>query len=134
MRDLAAGYHGPWDAIRASLGPDTPVSYTRYSAMLLPSPWHRGHVVLAGDAVHACPPTMAQGAAMGLEDAFVLAETLRERPADDAALQAYADRRLPRVQTVVEGSVQLADWQLRHEPGDVGALMRRTTALLAQPA
>ena len=134
VRELAAGYHRPWDAIRASLSPDTPISYTRYSAMLLPPPWHRGHVVLVGDAVHACPPTMAQGAAMGLEDALVLVETLRDRPADDAALRAYADRRLPRVQAVVDGSVRMAEWQLRHEPGDVGALMRHTSALLAQPA
>jgi len=76
VRGLAAGYHGPWDEIRAGLTPDTPVNYTRYSELLLAPPWHRGRVVLIGDAVHACPPTMAQGAAQALEDAAVLAHLM----------------------------------------------------------
>eukprot|EP00177_Eucheuma_denticulatum_P008764 GFKZ01015917.1.p1 GENE.GFKZ01015917.1~~GFKZ01015917.1.p1 ORF type:complete len:533 (+),score=53.18 GFKZ01015917.1:83-1600(+) len=35
-------------------------------------PWHHRRVVLAGDAIHAFPPFLAQGSAMGLEDAFEL--------------------------------------------------------------
>ncbi len=135
VRDLAAGYHGPWDDIRASLTPDTPTSYTRYSALLVPPPWHRGRVVFIGDAVHACPPTMAQGAAQALEDAAVLAAMLiTADTVDDTLLTGYARRRLPRVRAVVDASVQMAEWQLKHERGDVPALMVRTNRLLAQPA
>jgi len=36
----------------------------------------RGRVLLIGDAAHATSPNMAQGAAMALEDALVLAEYL----------------------------------------------------------
>ena len=113
---------------------DTPVSYARYSELLVEAPWHRGRTVLIGDAVHACPPTMAQGAAMALEDASVLAEVvLAAGPGlDDAVLTGFARRRVPRARAVVEGSVQIVDWQLARERGDVPALMARTGAMLAE--
>ena len=38
--------------------------------------WQDGHAVLIGDACHPTLPFMAQGAAMGLEDAVVLARCL----------------------------------------------------------
>ena len=58
--------------------------------------WVRGRVVLIGDAAHATSPNMAEGAAMALEDALVLAECLR-RPGDiPAALAAFEARRRPR--------------------------------------
>jgi 2-polyprenyl-6-methoxyphenol hydroxylase-like FAD-dependent oxidoreductase len=38
--------------------------------------WHRGRVVLIGDAAHATAPVWAQGAALAAEDALVLAELL----------------------------------------------------------
>jgi len=135
VRGLAADYHGPWDEVRNGLTANTPVSYTRYSELLLPPPWHRGRVVLIGDAVHACPPTMAQGAAQALEDAAVLAEMLTGNgTADDALLTAYANRRYPRARAVVQGSMQMVTWQLRRERGDATGLMARTNQLLAQPA
>lgn len=40
------------------------------------STWHRGRLVVIGDAAHATGPVWAQGAAMALEDALVLAEVL----------------------------------------------------------
>ena len=41
--------------------------------------WHRGRVVLIGDAAHATAPVWAQGAALAAEDALVLAELLATR-------------------------------------------------------
>ena len=38
--------------------------------------WHKGRLVLVGDAAHATGPVWAQGVAMALEDATVLAELL----------------------------------------------------------
>nr|WP_304515574.1 FAD-dependent monooxygenase [Acetobacter papayae] len=35
--------------------------------------WHQGRTVLLGDACHPMKPHMAQGAAMAVEDAAVLA-------------------------------------------------------------
>jgi 2-polyprenyl-6-methoxyphenol hydroxylase-like FAD-dependent oxidoreductase len=93
-------------------------------------------VVLIGDAAHSCPPTIAQGAAMGLEDALVLAELLLDTDTvDDALWQHFTERRLPRAKAVVEASVQLADWQLQHDrDGDVPGLMRRVAELVSTPA
>lgn len=132
---LASTYHGPWDEIRSMLEPDTPIGYTRYSEILVPPPWHRGRTVVIGDAVHACPPTLAQGAAQALEDALVLADVLTAAGAmNDEALTSFAARRYPRAEVVVRASVQMADWQLRHEQGDVPGLMGRVNAILVAPA
>lgn len=91
--------------------------------------------MLIGDAVHSCPPTLAQGAAQSLEDAWVLAELLLAGGLDhgtDDVLAGFARRRLPRVQAVVDASMQILDWQLRHERGDVPGLMSRTARTLAR--
>jgi 2-polyprenyl-6-methoxyphenol hydroxylase-like FAD-dependent oxidoreductase len=60
----------------------------------------REHVVLIGDAAHATSPNMAQGAAMGLEDALVLSDCLHKIPAIPAALAAFEARRRPRTDWV----------------------------------
>ncbi|CUR58695.1 putative Monooxygenase, FAD-binding [metagenome] len=45
--------------------------------------WHRGRLVLIGDAAHATGPVWAQGVAMALEDALALGRLLTSTPADD---------------------------------------------------
>jgi FAD-dependent urate hydroxylase len=62
--------------------------------------WTRGRVVLVGDAAHATSPNMAEGAAMALEDALVLAECLRGLETIPAALSAFEARRRPRTDWV----------------------------------
>lgn len=64
--------------------------------------WSDGRVTLLGDACHPIPPFQAQGAAMALEDAVVLARALaREGVAPEAALQAYEAARKPRTKKVL---------------------------------
>jgi 2-polyprenyl-6-methoxyphenol hydroxylase-like FAD-dependent oxidoreductase len=136
MRRLAEPYHGPWDEVRDSLGPDSRINYTWFTQHLVDGPWNRGRVVLIGDAVHSCPPTIAQGAAMSLEDAAVLAELLLAADAiDDDLWRRFTDRRLERARTVVEASTQLADWLLAHDrSGDVPGLIRRVAEVVSVPA
>ena len=82
--------------------------------------WHRGRVVLIGDAAHSCPPTLAQGAAQALEDAAVLAELLISADRLDEQLwAAFTARRFERAKSVVEASNQLGQWLLDHVRGDV---------------
>jgi 2-polyprenyl-6-methoxyphenol hydroxylase-like FAD-dependent oxidoreductase len=91
--------------------------------------------VLIGDAAHTCPPTIAQGGAMALEDAVVLAELLTQRDALDEQLwEAFTARRYERAKTVVDASNSLAQWQLDHVQGDIPALMRSIAVLTSQPA
>ena len=136
MRRLAASYHGPWDEIRESLDDSSRVNYTRFTQHLVDGPWNRGRVVLIGDAAHSCPPTIAQGAAMALEDATVLAELLIAADTlDDTVWTAFSDRRLARVGLIVEASVQLCDWLLSHDRNaDVPGLMRSVSTVVTQPA
>ena len=73
--------------------------------------WADGTVALLGDAVHAMLPFAAQGAAMAIEDAAVLAKCLSERPDDgaealSAALKRYARLRRPRVARVQRSARQ----------------------------
>jgi len=62
--------------------------------------WHRGRVVLIGDAAHAGPPNMGEGGCMAMEDAFVLADVLRTATSVEPALEAYVLRRRPRADWV----------------------------------
>ncbi|WP_439381124.1 FAD-dependent oxidoreductase [Amycolatopsis lexingtonensis] len=135
MRQLASAYHGPWDEIRAALDDPDRIHYTWFETHVLPAPWHRGRVVLIGDAAHSCPPTLAQGGAQALEDAAVLAELLTGHDVVDERLwAAFTDRRHARAKAVVDASNQLGQWLLDREPGDVPGLMRRITELVSQPA
>lgn len=135
MKELSQAYHGPWDEIRETLTDPSRVNYTWFETHVLPAPWNRGRVVLIGDAAHTCPPTIAQGGAQALEDAYALTDLLRTRDVLDAGLwDAFHARRFDRAKTVVDASNQLAQWQLDHVQGDIPGLMRSIAVLTSQPA
>ena len=135
VRGLASTYHGPWDAIRESMTDPARIHYAVLESHLLGAPWNRGRIVLIGDAAHTFPPTLAQGAAMALEDAAVLAELLLDSEELDGELwAAFAERRQERVRAIVDWSLQLCRWQLDGERGDVAGLTARVTRLVSQPA
>ncbi|MEU0550553.1 FAD-dependent monooxygenase [Micromonospora sp. NPDC005979] len=98
LRELFADYRGPVPEVldtldRVDVGITDEVELGR---------WHRGRVLLVGDAAHATAPTLSQGAAMALEDAVVLAESLRAAGSVEAALMAYESRRRPRTRWVAD--------------------------------
>ncbi|AQH04813.1 salicylate 1-monooxygenase (plasmid) [Burkholderia sp. KK1] len=63
--------------------------------------WSRGNVTLLGDAAHPMLPFLSQGAAMAIEDGYVLARSLGAHGADIAsALRDYEAERLPRTSRV----------------------------------
>ncbi|MFJ3445746.1 FAD-dependent oxidoreductase [Streptomyces sp. NPDC086081] len=134
MRRLTRHYGGFWPEITAHITDPAKVNYTWFDRMLVEDSWHRGRVVLVGDAAHCCPPTLAQGAAMSLEDAWVLAQFLTGGDAwDDALFETYYERRIARVRPVVEASVQIGQWQLDGvRDADVPGLMGRTMAMLRE--
>jgi 2-polyprenyl-6-methoxyphenol hydroxylase-like FAD-dependent oxidoreductase len=59
--------------------------------------WSQDRVVLIGDAAHATAPVWAQGAALAVEDALVLAELLATHKDWSQIGPAYERRRRPRV-------------------------------------
>ncbi len=77
--------------------------------------WSTRRVTLLGDAVHATLPYMAQGAAMAIEDAAVLARALDLDLPLAQALQVYERHRGPRTRRVVEESAEMGELYQIHD-------------------
>ncbi len=96
---------GPWTA-----WPIHTVDSTR--------PWTSRSIALIGDAAHAMTPFAAQGAAMAIEDAAMLAHIIADFPADPTrSLQIWENLRRPRIARVARrGAVNRLAW---HAAGPV---------------
>lgn len=139
LKERGQGYGGIWGEVRDSLADDAIVNYQWIEAICVESPWYRGRTIIIGDAAHACPPLIAQGAAMCSEDAVVLAEMLTSGAAVstvEEVLPAFMERRFPRVKMVLDNSLTLADWEIHPDtPGaDPGRIMGQTLHALVEPA
>jgi salicylate hydroxylase len=64
-------------------------------------PMGQGGVAILGDAAHPTLPFLAQGASMGLEDAWVLADAFASHDSAAAALSAFQVARKPRTTRIV---------------------------------
>jgi salicylate hydroxylase len=64
-------------------------------------PMGQGGVAILGDAAHPTLPFLAQGASMGLEDAWILADRLARHDSVAAGLAAYQAARKPRTTRIV---------------------------------
>lgn len=73
-------------------------------------PWVSGKTALLGDAAHAMLPFLAQGAAMAIEDAAVVASALSASDDVTAALAAYERERKQRVARVAAASARTGAW------------------------
>lgn len=62
--------------------------------------WHRGRMVLVGDAVHAPSNSTGQGASLAIESGIQLARCLRDLPSVEAAFAAYEGLRRTRVEKI----------------------------------
>ena len=72
--------------------------------------WSRdGRITLIGDAAHAMTPFLGQGAAMGIEDAVVLARALELEARQEQALARYEAARMERAHMVQRESNLNAD-------------------------
>ena len=92
--------------------------------------WSLGRITLLGDAAHAMLPFAAQGGAMAIEDAEVLASALIAERDVPTALQAYEAARKPRVIAVVD--LAASNGRIYHLAGMPATL--RDVALKALPA
>ncbi|MEU9508114.1 NAD(P)/FAD-dependent oxidoreductase [Micromonospora sp. NPDC048170] len=99
-----------------------------------------GGVVLLGDAAHAMPPHLGQGACLAFEDAATLASLLRESRLPDAVV-AYDRARRPRAATVVRQTRRMSavlkargPLALRARDAALGALSPRLLSTAATTA
>lgn len=91
-----AGWHPTVTGLIETASDDTLYRWALYDRPPLPT-WGRGCTTLLGDAAHPMLPFMAQGAAMAVEDGWVLARTISDEAGPvEQALTAYAAQRLPR--------------------------------------
>jgi len=79
-----------------------------------PASWSKaGRLVLIGDAAHALAPHAAQGAAMAVEDAVLLAKLIHHVPDTGKALALFEKVRRPRLARVaLRGQFNHFAWQV----------------------
>ena len=97
LRERFAGYADPVPAVLTAI---TDAGLYPHVLHRVPKVWGAGRTTLVGDAAHAFPPTMAQGANQTLEDAWLLTRAL-SLPGDPAELlRRYEHRRTRRVRPI----------------------------------
>jgi 2-polyprenyl-6-methoxyphenol hydroxylase-like FAD-dependent oxidoreductase len=85
--------------------------------------WGSGPATLLGDAAHPILPNLGQGTSQALEDAVVLARSLRDNDDVVAALRSYEDQRAPRTAGLVKFSRNL---------GRLGRLKKRPAVMFRE--
>ena len=137
MRDRLAGFTGFNAELGEQIVDPAGVVYKPMENLLMPAPWGKGRILIIGDAAHASTPHLAQGAAMAIEDAVLLASLLGRDAPIPPLIEEFMARRFDRSRFVVESSDQIAQWEMEHwrgienpnaRPGDL--LHEATVALL----
>ena len=106
----------PLADLAAQITDDDGVVYRPLETFMLEGPWHKGRVVLLGDAVHATTPHLGQGAGMAIEGSLVLAEEIAGAATPEIAFTAYRARRIERCRYIVERSLAICRGQLGKGP------------------
>jgi 2-polyprenyl-6-methoxyphenol hydroxylase-like FAD-dependent oxidoreductase len=110
------------------------VVYRPLESVFVPSPWHRGRVVLIGDAAHAITPHLGQGAAQAVEDAVVLADELQKNASLKESLKSFERRRYERCKLILEASLEIGEQEMHPDAKrDVGPLMAKVGETVVQP-
>ena len=95
-------------------------------------PWSQQNVTMLGDAAHPMLPTLGQGACTALEDAYVIAQCLKDDSDPSAAFQRYEALRFPRTKAIVEESLRSGKMGEVSHPFAVG--LRNTFMKVMSPA
>lgn len=98
-----SGWHGTIQRLIDNMNPDECFKWALFDRTPLRT-WSKGRVTLVGDACHPTLPFVAQGAAMAIEDAAVLADCLDGADDITKALRQYESRRMRRTARIQEQS------------------------------
>lgn len=128
-------YGGLMREMSALITAESPTHYGPLYTSFIDGPWYRNRVILIGDAAHTTPPHLASGAGIAIEDAIVLARSLRQQRDVPEAFDAFMRERFERCRMVIENSRTLARWDLDPAvPGlRVAELSGRTFEALGSP-
>lgn len=134
FRERLAAATGVMADLREQITDSSLVIYRPLESLLLPAPWHRGRVLLIGDAAHCTTPHLGQGAAQAVEDSVVLGELLARDEPLPQLLEEFMQRRFERCKFIVEGSRQLGEWEMNPAPeADAPGLTKKMLSVVAQP-
>lgn len=133
LRERMAGFGGRIGELRDGIRDGDSILYVPIEEMILPPPWHLGRVLLIGDAAHASSPHIAQGAAMAVEDAVVLAELADSELAIPELLDAWMARRYERCKFVQDLSRQVGEDGAETDPRKCAERDRRMKEIFAIP-
>jgi 2-polyprenyl-6-methoxyphenol hydroxylase-like FAD-dependent oxidoreductase len=134
LREMLAPFGGmPAEVRDHHIDDQSEIVFKLVEWLVAPAPWHRGRVVLIGDAAHAVPPHLGQGAAQAIEDGIVLSQALENAASVEGALLEYEARRYERCKFIVEACVQIGEWETHRSPDEdhVGLTQRAIEKMLA---
>jgi 2-polyprenyl-6-methoxyphenol hydroxylase-like FAD-dependent oxidoreductase len=133
--ELLGQFGGLMEKARELFTLESPFHYGPLYSGFLEGSWHRGRVLIIGDAAHATPPHLASGAGIAMEDAIVLPELLAEGNPVEQTLREFNRRRYERCRMVIENSRQLSAWDRDPEMRgpEAGRLTAESWRLLAEP-
>lgn len=130
LRERMQEYTGFIAELREQITDPKQVVYRPMEVIAVPKPWHKGRVMLIGDAAHSGTPHLAEGAAMAIEDSVVLAEMLNSSSEPlQVTLERFVERRIHRTNLVYEtgialGELELKEWHGEHvDPTQHGQMM-----------
>jgi 2-polyprenyl-6-methoxyphenol hydroxylase-like FAD-dependent oxidoreductase len=124
LHTLRTAYAG--DVPGARLAAETPAAALQSVGALHIMPpvphWHRGRMVLVGDAVHAPSNSTGQGASLAMESAIELARCLRDLPDVPTAFTTYETLRRSRVEKIAARGARIGRTKA---PGPLAQRMMR---------
>jgi 2-polyprenyl-6-methoxyphenol hydroxylase-like FAD-dependent oxidoreductase len=136
MRDFMKPFGGITARVRDEFIQPSEVLFRPMELLITPLPWHRGRVVLTGDALHAVTPHLGQGAALAVEDGIVLADVLGSGDSLEADLTEFGERRFERCNLVVDSCAKISEWELhptKKTRADTPVLHRSVTERMMEP-
>lgn len=134
MRAKLAGTAPAIQALAQDITQDSAVVYRPLEGLLVEGPWHKGRIVLLGDAVHATTPHLGQGAGMAIEDSLVLADELSRHDDIETAFTAYHARRFDRCAYIVRASLAICHGQIgKGPPVDNAVATHEMFEMIAEP-
>ena len=136
LRERLSNFTGRFAELVAAIVDPAQVVRRPVHVLMADAPWHRGRTVLIGDAVHTPSPQLISGAAIAIEDAVLLAETLGTGYDDDdlpALLDKFAARRYGRCAAVVDASIRMSELERAGRHPEAHGVQGQAFRALAAP-
>ncbi|HRI80274.1 MAG TPA: FAD-dependent monooxygenase [Cyclobacteriaceae bacterium] len=100
---------GKWPAQLIEATPEDKIIRSDISDFIPLKQWSKGQIALMGDAAHATTPNLGQGGCQAVEDAFVIAQCLKEEKSVENAFQRYQAIRYEKAKYVVDTSWRFSE-------------------------